>query len=1610
MKKSQEKSIEELRTVIETSNLFDKRFYLMSNRDVRVSGISSIKHYSKYGIKEDRKPNKDFDPVWYREYYLDIKKKGEYPFLHYILFGKEENRFMNEQEKNEYEKLQNQNFDINFYKNNYEDLKIIEDENFDFLLHYIRYGKKENRKKRNIKAQIIEEEIIKKNSYFIENLDYLEDEKIILNSGLFNKTYYLDSYEDVKLSQQNPLKHFCKYGWKDNRNPNNDFNTKYYKEKYPDISNSGMNPFIHWLKYGKIENRVINYIEIDPHEHEQINTPSIIFISHEASQTGAPAVLLTLMKWIKENTNINFSIIVGAQGPWNNRFEELAPTFYMDRNIVNFEYALKQFCGNHVQAVYINTIASALYAEQLQFLHATFYTHVHEMENLFEVFSPHVEVLKQICSKYIAVSQGSIDAINKRFDSKKIDLKFLKPFIDPISDRKAIDMQEVSSKKIIFGCGAVEMRKGFDIFCEVAAQLKKENKSNFMMYWIGLDIDKDLVASEVIQKYNVSDVVIFLGTKDYPRDYFKNGDIFLLTSREDPYPLVCMEAAECDMPIICFDEKAGGMHSFVEKDAGIVVPYLDVSVYTNAVIKLLDDDSLREKFGKIAHQKVIDRHYVDVIAPKILDFLPKSVKINSDSENELINYIQLIDQSKVISFDIFDTLITRRISDPSIAFDIMEYKHTSKEAAPLALFHERMNSAGKVLSSYNGKVDDINIDEIYESMSFYKNSSIEKETEIQICVTHPLGKKIYDYAKQQGKTICITSDMYLDEETIKTILLNNGYNHWDEFYLSSQRGMKKDTGKLFNQLKKDYAKKSILPHEILHIGDNWIGDIKFAREAGFNAIRFTPLYEKNSKIVDLEEKEKNQLSQIGKIWESFSKQLTKLWNESKPEMAKDIFTKLGFELTGPLSVMMALHSKTLAEQYGIKKIIFMARDGRIIKKAFDEIYKDEIVNNTFESLYLHLSRATVIPATFENPLTSNDIYFLIEGLHLSQKPISYFIEKANLNISEKSIQKVIKKYFKSSEYIPSWEDLNTLSKMFIELSDNIYNANEKNRLALEEYLNTYKVFDEEKVLVVDVGWLLNIQSRLDNFLKKFNKSTSIIGSYVGSRDRINKSLAHSSLLFDCGDPSYYSRFLEENVTLFELLFSSAEASAKSLSLETDNFVTFKPFEKSLPSQEFMIAQKLHFGAEEYIKYFNDAKKEFFPEQISKDYFFQIFKSLVNTKSEGLRTVLNNFEIKLGGHHDLTSNEQLIKHNSNIEFRIKPKDEYFKPMYFNIEDTLRAVLIVTSAGLDNGSTRYRAIHLADSLKNNNISSVLIHASTPKEVFLDVAKGIEIIIFQRCFEEQGNVGNFLSYAKENNIRCIAEIDDLVFPKFVPTIGSVKGGEWNIDEAMFVANSYEIFIKKMDKCIVSTPSIKEYIEKEYNIKSEIFRNKVTKKRLIPYTPINQNIKLVYASGTYSHKEDFDIIEDILYNFFLKNKEVSLSILGSAQVSERLLSLENVRSYPLLPYGAMLDFISQHHLMLVPLADDIFNQAKSNVKFVECGAVAVPVLASNVGEFKLFIEDGKNGFLASNKEEWIDKLNYIAENPTILNEIGQNANNTIKENFSTKNLEEEIIKIIQG
>jgi glycosyltransferase involved in cell wall biosynthesis len=89
-----------------------------------------------------------------------------------------------------------------------------------------------------------------------------------------------------------------------------------------------------------------------------------------------------------------------------------------------------------------------------------------------------------------------------------------------------------------------------------------------------------------------------------------------LPSREDPYPLVCLEAACHGKPIVCFDG-AGGMPEFVREDAGRVVPYLDAAQAGRGIVELGTDPALRAALGARGRERVVNESAIEIIGPQI---------------------------------------------------------------------------------------------------------------------------------------------------------------------------------------------------------------------------------------------------------------------------------------------------------------------------------------------------------------------------------------------------------------------------------------------------------------------------------------------------------------------------------------------------------------------------------------------------------------------------------------------------------------------------------------------------------------------------------------------------------------------------------------------------------------------------------------------------------------------------------------------------------------------------------------------------------------------------------------------------------------------------------
>jgi len=371
------------------------------------------------------------------------------------------------------------------------------------------------------------------------------------------------------------------------------------------------------------------------------NYPKVLFISHDASRTGAPIILLNFLRWFKENASIPFEILLGRGGELEKDFSALAPTsvFYKDdqgpeiihkynilRRIIRrlgindpASRIRRKLAGAGIGLIYSNTSTNGNILQALSFLDCPAISHIHELEYSLKERSDKLDYVLKRTAHFIACSQAVKDNLISRYHISPDNISVIHGFIS-ISDENAISTQHLLRRElklpedtfIVGSAGTRHWRKGPDLFMQLAHCMRSKLNAPIHFVWLGGGAKFD-------------DYVHFLETKSNPLDYFAGFDLFALTSREDPYPIACLEAASLGKPILCFD-KAGGEPEFVEKDCGFVVPSLDVDAMAERVIELYKNRGLLLQFGQNAAQKVRTRHKLEDNAPKILAIIKKYLK------------------------------------------------------------------------------------------------------------------------------------------------------------------------------------------------------------------------------------------------------------------------------------------------------------------------------------------------------------------------------------------------------------------------------------------------------------------------------------------------------------------------------------------------------------------------------------------------------------------------------------------------------------------------------------------------------------------------------------------------------------------------------------------------------------------------------------------------------------------------------------------------------------------------------------------------------------------------------------------------------------------------
>jgi predicted HAD superfamily hydrolase len=567
----------------------------------------------------------------------------------------------------------------------------------------------------------------------------------------------------------------------------------------------------------------------------------------------------------------------------------------------------------------------------------------------------------------------------------------------------------------------------------------------------------------------------------------------------------------------------------------------------------------------------------------------------------------LIDKSDIISFDIFDTVIVRKVLDPTDIFTIVENLYVKKYGELNFDFKKIRTKAEPEATQRAFKINglqSLNLDEIYSHIQTTQNiddeiisrlKALEIETEQKFCIRNEYMHSFYQYCIESGKKVIFTSDMYLPENIIINILHNNGYTTFTKLYLSSVIRQSKSKGTLFTHILNDLA---CLPSSVLHIGDYFYADIINSMKKGIK----TYYYEKPSEYAFQRQEFKalkalygDNLSIDQSIY--FATVINKVFTH-RGNKNENIWYDFGYIYCGIIYLgFIRWLTNQLVEQK-IEKAFFLARDGYMMHKVYDLINQGK---NVPPSQYMYASRRAINVPAISNNIDDSSLKLLCN--FFPNLSVEHYLERIHID-SNQHINKIKEAGFTDkTDKISSALDKDKLAKLFDLLTNEICEISANERKNLISYLQQIDFLRKGKIAIVDIGWQGTMQNSLDKLSDLLDKKMDIQGYYLGTFDTakryVSKGLPMSGYLCNFSLPHKNHEIIMSCVHMFEFIFSAPHGSVINFKA-TDNGI--KPaFEDTIfCKRKTKIITEFQAGALDFINDFIETEKNCWEMNISPE--------------------------------------------------------------------------------------------------------------------------------------------------------------------------------------------------------------------------------------------------------------------------------------------------------------------------------------------------------------------------------------------------------------------------
>jgi len=324
-----------------------------------------------------------------------------------------------------------------------------------------------------------------------------------------------------------------------------------------------------------------------------------------------------------------------------------------------------------------------------------------------------------------------------------------------------------------------------------------------------------------------------------------------------------------------------------------------------------------------------------------------------------------------------------------------------------------------------------------------------------------------------------------------------------------------------------------------------------------------------------------------------------------------------------------------------------------------------------------------------------------------------------------------------------------------------------------------------------------------------------------------------------------------------------------------------------------------------------------------------------------------------------------------------------------------------------TTLYRCIHLQEQLWELGHDARVAEWFQETAIDIDEALHSDVIFLYRL--EMGQVlRQLINRAHELHKPIIFDTDDLIFePDLIEQHRAVQN--LSPSDQIQHANGVRRYLETLqasDTVVTATPLLAEFARRRGK-PAYVHRNSLGQgtfahaDRLLAQRRqrLRRNeVVIGYGSGTPTHDVDFEEATAALITVLDRFHQAQLWIAGPLTIPPELERFgTRVRRFPLMDWRGWFELLGKIDIALAPLEqNNLFNRAKSEIKFMEAGILGVPLVASNSDPFRDSITEGEDGLLVADEVEWTRALTSLIEQPERRARIGERAREIVLKRHS--------------